>query len=181
MRLRKWEQAYSRARELCRQIGEVPQLFPVLRGLWAVYTYGLSYKTARELGEQCLSLAQRQQDSALLVEAHYALGEPCSHMESLPLARAHLEQGIAVYDPQKYPLLYLPHGHDPGVGCLFYAALSSVVAGLSRPSPQENPGSVALAQELSHPFSLAFALLYAASAPSVPPGEAGSSRAGRGR
>ncbi|MFQ5794979.1 MAG: hypothetical protein ACE5JP_08015 [Candidatus Bipolaricaulia bacterium] len=26
--------AYARARELCRQVGETPQLFPVLRGLW---------------------------------------------------------------------------------------------------------------------------------------------------
>ena len=28
------ERAYTRARELCQQIGETPQLFPVLWGLW---------------------------------------------------------------------------------------------------------------------------------------------------
>ena len=28
------EQAYTRARELCLQVGETPQLFPVLFGLW---------------------------------------------------------------------------------------------------------------------------------------------------
>ena len=28
------ERAYARARELCQQVGETPQLFPVLRGLW---------------------------------------------------------------------------------------------------------------------------------------------------
>ena len=28
------EQAYARARELCQQVGETPQLFPVLFGLW---------------------------------------------------------------------------------------------------------------------------------------------------
>ncbi len=31
-------------------------------------------QTARELGEQCLGLAQRLDDPALLLEAHYALG-----------------------------------------------------------------------------------------------------------
>ena len=40
--------------------------------------------------------------------------------------------------------------------------------------------ALTLAQELSHPFSLAFALSFAAIAPSVPPGGAGSPRAGRG-
>ena len=28
--------AYTRARELCQQVGETPQLFPVLWGLWSV-------------------------------------------------------------------------------------------------------------------------------------------------
>ena len=31
------EQAYARARELCQQVGDTPQLFPVLRGLWVFY------------------------------------------------------------------------------------------------------------------------------------------------
>ena len=30
-------EAYTRARELCQQIGETPQLFPVLWGFWAFY------------------------------------------------------------------------------------------------------------------------------------------------
>src|SRR5262249_46957898 len=31
------EQAYDRARVLCQQVGETPQLFSVLRGLWQFY------------------------------------------------------------------------------------------------------------------------------------------------
>ena len=31
------EKAYTRARELCQQVGETPQLFPVLWGLWVFY------------------------------------------------------------------------------------------------------------------------------------------------
>ena len=30
------EKAYTRARELCQQVGETPQLFPVLWGLWSI-------------------------------------------------------------------------------------------------------------------------------------------------
>ena len=48
------EKAYTRARELCQQVGETPQLFPVLWGLWAFYLVRAELQTARELGEQLL-------------------------------------------------------------------------------------------------------------------------------
>src|SRR4029453_17138974 len=45
------EQTYARARELCRQVGETPQLFPTLRGLCWFYRAQGVLPTARELGE----------------------------------------------------------------------------------------------------------------------------------
>ncbi len=69
------ERAYTRARELCRQMGEAPQLFAVLRGLWNFYLVRLEFQTARELGEQLLTLARRAQDPALLQEAKALLEE----------------------------------------------------------------------------------------------------------
>src|SRR4029434_3735232 len=50
-------QAYARARALCRQVGETPQLFPVLFGLWRFYQVRAEHQTARELAEQCFSVA----------------------------------------------------------------------------------------------------------------------------
>ena len=67
------ETVYTRARELCQQVGETPQLFPVLWGLWLFYTGRAEHETARELAEQLLSLAQSAQDPALLLQAHHAL------------------------------------------------------------------------------------------------------------
>jgi hypothetical protein len=59
---------------LCQQMGETPQIFPVLFALSVFYFVRAEYKTARELGEQLLRLAQGIQDPALLLEAHRALG-----------------------------------------------------------------------------------------------------------
>lgn len=42
---------YSRARELCRQVGETPQLFPVLVGLRLFYALRGELQTARELAD----------------------------------------------------------------------------------------------------------------------------------
>ena len=61
-------------RALCRQVEETPQLFPVLRGLWNFYLIRMELRTARELAEQLLSLAQRAQDPALLQQAPQRAG-----------------------------------------------------------------------------------------------------------
>jgi predicted ATPase/class 3 adenylate cyclase len=61
------ETAYNRALELCRQVGETPQLFVALMGLWQFYLVRAQHQTARELGERLLNLAQNVGDSALLV------------------------------------------------------------------------------------------------------------------
>ena len=96
------EHAYARARELCQQVGETPQLFPVLVGLFRFYLLRAELQTAHELGQQCLSLAQRVQDPALLLEAHMALGPPLLFLGEMASAREHAERGIALYDPQQH-------------------------------------------------------------------------------
>src|SRR5207244_588609 len=96
------EKAYTRARELCQQVGETPQLFPVLFGLCTFYMVRGELQTARELGEQLLSLAQSVQDPALLSQAHALLGNALVWLGEFAAAREHLEQGIAFYDAQQH-------------------------------------------------------------------------------
>jgi class 3 adenylate cyclase/tetratricopeptide (TPR) repeat protein len=85
--------AYARARELCQQVGETPQLFQVLRGLWYFYLHRVELQTARELGERLLTLAQHIDDSALLLEAHYALGNTLNYLGEFPATQAHFARG----------------------------------------------------------------------------------------
>ncbi len=51
------EKTYARARELCQQVGETPQLLPALLGLWRFYLVRGELQTAHELGEQVLRVA----------------------------------------------------------------------------------------------------------------------------
>jgi predicted ATPase/class 3 adenylate cyclase len=157
------ERAYTRARELCQQLGETPQLFPVLWGLWNFYLVRAELQAARELGEQLLSLAQRVQDPVLLLEAHDALGQTFFCLGEFALARAHLEQGIALYDPQQHrSLAFLYGGEDPGVLCLCYAGRVLWALGYADQALRRIHEALTLAQELSHPHSLAIALDWAA-------------------
>ncbi len=56
------EDTYLRARELCQQVDDPAQRFPVVRGLWNRYLMRAEHQQARELGEQLLSLAHSLHD-----------------------------------------------------------------------------------------------------------------------
>ncbi len=153
---------YLRARELCEEVGDTPELFPVLWGLWAFYLVRAEHKRAHELAEQLLRLAQSRQDPALLVEAHYVMGVVLFLLGELAPARTHLEQGIALYDSQQHRSLAFIYGSlDPGVHCLSYTALVLWHLGYPEQALKRVHEALSLAQELSHPFSLALALGFA--------------------
>jgi predicted ATPase len=109
------EQTYARARALCEQVGETPQLFPTLRGLCQFYRNRGALRTARELGEQLDRLAQREAAPTHRLEAHDALGITLFYLGEYAAARTHLEQGLALADPTAQRALVLRHGTAPGV------------------------------------------------------------------
>jgi predicted ATPase/class 3 adenylate cyclase len=152
------ERAYTRARELCEQIGETPQLFPVLYGLYQVYMVRAEYQVAHELGEQLFTLAQRQQDRVLLLVAHYALGMTLYYFGKFTRAREHIEQGLALYDSQQDRFLTSLYGQDLGVSSFLWAALALWHLGYPDQALKTSYEALTLAQELTHPFSLAIAL-----------------------
>jgi len=79
----------------------------------------------------------------------------------LTSARAHLEQAIALYDPQQHPRSTL-NTADPRVNCLCYAASTLWNLGYPDQALKRSYEAVALAEGLSHPFSLAYAMNAAA-------------------
>jgi predicted ATPase len=157
------ERTYTRARKLCQQVGETPQLFPVLWGLWMFYNVRAELQTARELAEQLLSLAQRVQDPALLLEAHRVLGETLITLGKLAAGREHVEQGLALYDPPQHrALAFLYDGVDPGVVSLSLAALAAWFLGYPDQALNRSHEAQTLAQEVSLPHTLTYGLSAAA-------------------
>jgi predicted ATPase len=156
------EHAYTQARALCQQMGETPQVGPVLFGLWRSYLARPQLHTARELGETLLHLAQRAHDPALAVIAHYALGVTWLWIGALPAARQHLEASIAHYTPDQHRSPVFRMGQDPGVGCQAHAAMTLWLLGCPDQALARLHEALALAHELAHPFSLAFAQCFAA-------------------
>jgi predicted ATPase len=156
------EHAYARARTLCQQMGNIPQLFPVLMGLWVFHFVRAELSTAREISEQLLHLAHNAQDPALLLEAHNALGHTLFHLGELVAAQSHLEQAIACYDPQQHRSHALQYGQDPAVVCYTYVAFTQWLLGSTSQALRSSNKAIALAHSLAHPHSLVFALAFTA-------------------
>src|SRR4030095_17103412 len=94
--------AYARGRELCQRMGDTPQVFPMLWGLWRFYDSRGELQTSHELGERLLTMAQFVQDPALLLQAHHALGVTSFVLGEFAPAQKHFEHGIALYNPQQH-------------------------------------------------------------------------------
>ena len=156
---------YTRAEALCRQIGETPQLFPVLLGLWRFYVVRAEYGTARDLGGQLLRLGESTGDQAFLLGAHNALGVTHFYMGELEAAQAHMEQALAHYDPQQHHPLHsqmFRAGQDPGVACEVHAAWSLWLRGYPDQARERIHHVFSLVEGMSHPFSVAYGLLFTA-------------------
>jgi DNA-binding NtrC family response regulator/predicted ATPase/class 3 adenylate cyclase len=149
------EQAYARAHELCQQVPETPQLFPLLWGLWSFYLLRGRLRTALDLGQQFLAMAQRIQDTTFLLEAHSGLGMTLFYHGELALAREHMEQALALYDPQQHRSQVF-YGQDPGLACLAYAAWTLWLLGYADQARQKSQQVRTLLQEVSYPFRLAY-------------------------
>jgi predicted ATPase len=128
-----------------------------LFGLWRFYVARPQLHTAREIEDTLLRQAQRAHDPVLAVIAQYALGLTWFYLGALPTARQHLEEGSALYTLDQRRALVFRIGQDPGVACRAFAAWSLWLQGYPAQALARLHDTLALAHELSHPFSLAYA------------------------
>jgi predicted ATPase/class 3 adenylate cyclase len=154
------EQIYARARALCQVVGDTPQLFRVLSGLHSFYVLQGKFQEARELAEQLLNWAQRQQDPVLLARSYFAMGHVLLWRGELTAAHAYLEQEKALDDLQRDCSWTFVQGRV--VGRLNHAALLLWLLGYPDQALERSNEALRLSQEPAHPHSLAFTLCYAA-------------------
>jgi predicted ATPase len=152
------EQVYTRARELCQQVGEPSQLFTVILELRTFYHLRGQLQAARELGEQLLGLAQQMQNAAFLMLAHRALGATLCSLGELASARVHLEQSLALYDPQQHRADDILYGQAPLMLGFGYLAWTLWSLGYPAQALEKTHVMFAAPQELFRPASLAAAL-----------------------
>jgi len=152
--------AYTQAQELCKKLGDKAKLFPALRGLWAFYIGRADYKTAANLAKQLLELAQEEKDSAILLEAHRAMGNTIFWSGDLISSQHHMQEGIELYTPDKHHTLAFLYGQDPDVANRGMQAWPLSLMGYPEQAIKRGKEAISQALELSHPYSLGYALIH---------------------
>jgi predicted ATPase len=154
------EHTYSRAWQLCQQLyaGETSQILPILYGRQAFYLVRGDHRTAHQLAQEFLQLAQQHQDPAIIV-AHRCVGW-CFCMGELVAARPHFEQIAALYNPQQHHPMTFQYAQDPGSTGLSVGALDLWLLGYPEQARRWSDRAVMLAREAAYAYSLAISLAF---------------------
>ncbi len=156
------KQAYDRAKALCHQMGDTPQLFLILRGLILYYLVQGPLQTARQLSELLRRHARAQSDPEPLMLAHYSLGQVAFYLGELRSAQTHHAEALTIYHAQKDRPLAVRYGTDVGVAARGWLARELWCLGYPDQALQHCQAALALAQDVSHPLTSSWVLFWAA-------------------
>jgi predicted ATPase/class 3 adenylate cyclase len=154
------EDAYASALELFQGERELPQLFPVLRGLASFYNYRAEFEKGAQVGREILDLADVQGDPSMRVDGHLVLGSSLALQHDLHGGLDHLERAIASFESQDHRARRFRLGNNPGIAAFTTSALTLWMLGFPDRALERANRAVTLATELEHPFTLAYALFH---------------------
>jgi len=114
------QQAYSRAREIAEQLGESPQFFFILLGLWSTVNSRSDMKASQELGDEMLRMAERDNMPMVLVWAYFVQALTGYELGKFPEVGKWVEKMLQNYNQEEHS--WAPF--DPKVTALNHTALA---------------------------------------------------------
>jgi predicted ATPase/DNA-binding winged helix-turn-helix (wHTH) protein len=150
------ENTYTRARELCRQLGDAPEISQVLWGLWTFHLVRSELWTAREDAEEFLRAAPRVPYAELAMEVTLI------HLGELAPAIEHFEKALLLYDPEAHREDVFRYSQNAAVAARTHAAWALWSLGHPDQALTQIEHALALAQETSEPHGLTHTLFFGA-------------------
>src|SRR5262244_3350742 len=157
--------AVERARlliERAEALGEPSEdpllLFSVLYGSWVASFIAFNGDVMRELATRFLELAKKQGATVPIMIGHRLMGTTLTATGDIAKARAHHDQGIALYDPAKHRPLVTRFGQDAGVTGLSFRSLTLWFLGYPEAALADTDHALKIAREVGQAATLMFAL-----------------------
>jgi predicted ATPase len=150
--------AYDRALTLSRKLDDRGGRAPVLFGTWAVKLMQLRLDEAAEIGAESLELGRSLDDEAIQSQAHVALSNTHFWRGDFAEAATHGERVAELYDPADHPRHLLRYGYDPMALGQMFTILSRSARGEIAAAVDGHRAMMRLAEDWSHPFSLAISV-----------------------
>lgn len=157
------DRAFTRARELVHRMGDPPQSAQLLLGQLVFYLMRGQVSHVAEEGMRILGMAEQAGDSGFTLTCQLLLGIATMYGARYDVAREHLERVIALYTREMHTELTHAYGQDPCVAAHSFLSRTLWLQGLPDQAREASRRSLALAEEISHPYSSTMASIHAAS------------------
>jgi predicted ATPase len=145
--------AYERARELCRQRADHPELPAVLYGLYVYHLHRSGVRAGCEVAEELVGLAEKRQDPAACAVGYRSLAVCQLHRGNQQLALMHFDRSLAFCDQADHRSQFL-FGSDVRVASLNFIPLILLWRGEIDQAIVRSRAAFAAAQELGHAYTL---------------------------
>jgi len=154
------DEQFSRVLELSTSLEATSRWIPILRALASYHTYQTDFPRAAAIGRQILDLAERERDTAGLVEGHLVFGYTTAMSGDMTQGLDHIERAIDLFDPAMHEAGRFRGGAIPGVVARNAGALLLRQGGWPEQAAARAQEGLRVARPLDHPFSLAYALYH---------------------
>jgi predicted ATPase len=150
-------EAFSRACTLCLNLGSPPEYFQALFGLWGHSWMGGKNDEALAMANEFLAKSRDASDGILLMVAHRVMGSTLLTIGEFGTSRRHFEESIALSKTERRQSVYTLYMVEPQVASLLLLSWDLWFLGYPDQSLARVSEALALAQDLSQPYSIAFA------------------------
>ncbi len=154
------ENEFKRALAIAQTAGTAAQRFPVLRALATYYMGTAEFAQGAEYGRQLLELGEREGDETILIEGHYVFGVATAFLGDLDTGLPHLDRAIELHDPRVHGSARFRLGPNTGVVARVASGLILWQCGALDRSIARLREALDLAEEIDHPYSIAYALYH---------------------
>jgi hypothetical protein len=152
----------QRSYDIAHAVGDSSELFRATWNLWFTFNLTRRRDEAQARAEELVALGQRLGDDDLFLEAIHCRWSTALFRGDLAAAFMDSREGERRYDPSRHHHLGASFGgHDPGVCAYCVDGLALAAAGEGERAREAMGRTIALAEELRHPHSLAHAYMNA--------------------
>jgi tetratricopeptide (TPR) repeat protein len=150
-------EAFSRARTLCLRLGNIPEYFQALFGLWGNSWMAGNNQDALRMGNEFLSRSQALSNPVLLMVAHRVMGSTLLTVGDFHSSANHFEETIRLSAGTDRRPLYNLYMVEPQAASLLLLSWDLWFLGYPDRSLSRVSEALALSQDLHHPYTVSFA------------------------
>ncbi len=155
------EPVFARARELCHELDDPPEVFPVRWALTLFHAIRGDLRVYRERADELMGQAEQSGNPAYLMAAHHLVGVSREFLGDMVESSRVLDRGRELHVPAEHMTYTAMFGLDPGMIARAMSSRPLWALGYPDRASARARETLTLARSQHQPMTLAFALVVA--------------------